>query len=348
MTFNFFLFFLLFGVAILSSSGKSFKDIQNEIMAKYNNMNSEFRYSSGHFIVKDFKFLIDLTLNLDPVEFLRELRKEKDKVFIFTLWNSFGSFLVFLCNHHYQAKSSKNFKDFISQISDAGSNLNCAYDILYRFKIYLMRALAQYKGDKVVMLIEAKNFYDFQLKTLIIEVLNGRGDNTLFKKMAKMEQSFRFYHLCIDNNNLNVAFVREFYSYKSALKSSKEAEIEIHSENLTFLAGILLHDRSTIFGLDLISDQPSEIVKQFVQRQAKQWIFFRGNFHSMKDEISYSWKKDLITFLYLKISVFEFNCDGSILEFKPLKEFINDYEDILSKENLVELARTLFEKIIAS
>jgi hypothetical protein len=96
---------------------------------------------------------------------------------------------------------------------------------------------------------------------------------------------------------------------------------------MNFLAGILMADRSTIFGLEMILDQPSEIVRHFVSRQANQCDFFKRKFYFINDEKLCTLKYELLFYLQQKIRVFEFYPHRPCPKFKLLKEFINEYEN---------------------
>jgi hypothetical protein len=342
MLVKFFLCLALFVPKIFCSSEISYREEKKKIMAEYHELHSNHLAGSGHYII-EFTIL-EKVFKMNPVDFLRELRKEKDKIFILTLWNTFRTNWVFLSNHKYYNQSHKGFREFISQVSMATCNKVIASDMLYHFKVYLMQALTNWDSDNAGMLLEAKNFFDIRLKKLILEVLKMEWDTTN-DLIREMDQNFRFYQLCTNKDHIKHLLTWEFGLFKSALALNKKTQYEIHAENMTFLAGILKNDRSTIFGLNLISDLSSEFVGLFLLMQLNQDMFLK-RIVFLKHPKPQNYQRLLINFLHKTIPIFE---NPSLLpgQFTPKKEFINHFADILKDDNeLVELARTIFEKIL--
>jgi hypothetical protein len=169
----------------------------------------------------------------------------------------------------------------------------------------------------------------------------------LCEQIEEMYQNFRFYHQCTEKENLKSMLTREFKMFKSALKADNKRLTEKHAENMTFIAGILKHDRSTIYGLQLIADQSPEFVRFFLLMQYDQKNLLRRPFKIRKNEPEI-YRNELLRYLFEKIPIFEDQaCKTREPQiFKPLKEFTKDYDDILCKKDLIDLARTLFRKII--
>jgi hypothetical protein len=347
--YNFFFLTALFISAVFTSPASiSFIDEQNKIITAYNNLNSSDRlYHFGRYICNNFKDHFNHfkpLLDLDSVLFFKGMSEATDKIFLFTVWNTFNSNSLFLCGNQYIKKTPKKFKDFIACFHPYHKE-DCATDILYHFKVYLMQALATYEGNKTEMLFKAEDFYILRLKGLILEVLDGLTGYEICKQIEEMYENFRFYHQCTEMKDLMPMFSREFQMLKRAIKNNKKNLIKMHSENIIFLAGILKHDRSTIYGLQLIADQSPQFVRFF--------LLVQDEIHFLKDPFKVTnnkldiYRNPLFRYLFDRIPVFKFNAcrNMSLRKFKPLEEFKNDYKDILSSEKLLELARTLYKKI---
>jgi hypothetical protein len=353
MILNFFFFLSLFrsGTATFSSQTFiSFKSEEQKIMTEFNSLNSLERVNNGLFYNKDFKNCFEPMLKLDGIEFFREMRKVRNKIFLFIFWTVFQSSWIFLCDSHYIKNTKREFKDFIAGILNTGWRSLLAKDLLYHFKIHLMQLLATYQGEKDKMLIEAKNFYTFQLKDLILDLLHKSLAKELRSQIKEMNQNFRFYYQCIEKDNLKSVFIREFYKFKFFLKSATNEQVNLCMENMAFLAGILIHDRSTIFGLTLISDQSPELVGYFLLAQRRRKSFLKRKL-SISDANPKQYRKKFLTYLFEKIPIFEEHQKLTMFttspqKYKVLDNFPKIYEDILSKDQLIELAITLAEKIL--
>jgi hypothetical protein len=341
----FFLAALFISITSSSPTTVSFSDEQTKIMTLFNNINaSTKRAHSGHYFYLDFKDNFRQLLSLDSVTFLKEMSQVTDKFFLFTLWNTFNSIYLFLCSSPYNKKTQKNFRDFVAQFHLLDYNYNCASNMLYHFKVYLMQALATYEGNKTEMLFRAEDFYILRLKGLILEVLDGLTGYEICKQIKEMYEIFRFFHQCTEMKNLKSMLIREFRMFKSAMKSKNNKLIELHTENITLLAGILKNDRSTIYGLQLIADQTPEFVRFFLLVQYNQPRFLQRPFIIGKNEPEIH-RNELLRYLYEKIPIFECQIIPLTSKFKLLKEFTNDYEGISSRDALIDLTKTLFGKI---
>jgi hypothetical protein len=340
----FFLSALFVSSTFSSPAAISFIDEQAKIMNEFNKLNALKRDFSGHCSNKDFKDHFKPLFELDPVIFLKGMNETTDKIFLFTFWNTFDSIYLFLCNNQYRKKTQKSFKNFLAQVHLTSIGKACATDMLCNFKIYLIKAMATCQGDRLKeMLFEAEDFYTLRLKGLILEVLGKQNSKTLFEQIEKMYQNFRFYHQCTEKDNLKHMLTREYRMLKTAMKSNNQKWIGIHAENMTFIAGILKQDRSTIYGLHLIADQSPEFVGFFLIMQNFQTSFLKRPFLNIEDEPKI-YRNTLLSYLKEKIPVFESTCNQ---KFTPLKEFTNGFEGILGKEDLTDLARTLFRKLIS-
>jgi hypothetical protein len=337
------MFLFLFNF-ISFASITSFKDGQSKIKAIFNTLNAYKRNQSCHLLYGDIRQLVESMLKLDPVTFFQEMQRVNDKIFLFTFWDTFLSHWMFLCGNSYNQKIHKEFKDFKEQISDAGCNRAVANDMLFNFKFCLMRALAIYQGDKAQMLFEAKNFFDFQLKRLILAILSEPRDEELHAQIIEMDRNFRFYYLCIEKENLKLLLTKEFHMLKTSLETNDKDRTEMHTENMTFLAGILALDRSSLYGVLSIEDQSPEFIGYFLLMQVnlKSFLNKRVSVQNLEPRPLHDY---LLKYLFSKIPIFE-NQVRIFPQFKLLKEFSNHFEDILSKEDLIELARTLFNKIL--
>jgi hypothetical protein len=173
-------------------------------------------------------------------------------------------------------------KEFITEIAKSELNKIIASDMLFHFKVYLMQALGTCQKGKAGMLFEAQEFYTFRLKKLIEKVLDERPAKKHRALLNEMDRNFRFYYHCIEKDNIKYMLTKKFRSFKTAIKSDDSDQIKILTEDMTFLAGILLHDRSSIFGLNLIADQTPEFVGYFLIMQRSQIDLLKG--HSILDD----------------------------------------------------------------
>jgi hypothetical protein len=346
------IFFLsaLFTLSSFSSPRAiSFSDEQTKIMWLFNSLNASMRLNrSGHCYNNNFKDNFKLLLDLDSVTFLNGMGNATDKIFLFTFWNTFNSHDLFLCSAKYNKKTLKRFEDFVEQLYFSNNQKVCASDMLYHFKKYLIKAMATCQGGEIAkrnMLFEAEDFYTLKLKGLILEVLNDLTNIELSGQIEEMYQNFRFFHQCTEKENLLPMLIREFRMFKGALKADKKL-IEMHTENMAFMAGILTHDRSTIYGLQLIADQPAEFVRFFLLMQYYQTRFLRRPFVIRKNEPEI-YRNEILGYLFEKIPVFGHQAFKKPRKFDPLKKFTNNYGDILNDEDLIDLARTLYTVIIS-
>jgi hypothetical protein len=348
--FKFFILLALYFSSTISSLVKiSFSEEQDKIMTIYNNLNASKREISGHYLRKNFQGHFASMLSLDSEILFKEMCEVTDKIFLFTFWDSLNTDSVYLCNDQYNRKSRKDFKDFIAQVSSSNSNQPTASDMLYNFKAFLMQALATNQNNKVEILLKAEEFFILRFKDLILEVLDGASRSIRLRDQIKeMYQNFRFYHQCTEKENLKSMVIREFQKFKRALKANNENLIRIHTENMAFIAGILMHDRSSICGLKVIADQSPEFIGYFLLTQYYKKNLFRWPSLIIETEPK-NYQYYLLSFLSMQIPVFE---DYSLKpigyrKFKPLKEFTTKYDEILKKEDLVDLARTLCKKIVS-
>jgi hypothetical protein len=320
----------------------SFKKEQRKMMIEYNNWIPKILNNARCITLLGYKYPVENILNLDPIALFREMRKVVDEVFILIFWITFRDPWDFIVIRRIVGRTRG---EIIDKISISNCPCTAAFNMLYHFKVHLMNCLATYRGDKSAMLIEAWDFYTFRLKTLLLQVLSADQDSREFALIGQMDQNFRFYHLCIEKDNIKSLFIREFLNFKFSLKSNNKEQIEIHTENMTFLAGILMYDRSTIFGLNLISDQSPQLIGNFLIMQYRQSNILRGLTLS-ECYCPPIWQ---ISYLHEKIPIFEYPdlfCPNPTLKFIPLMEFNNDYEDILGRNELIDLVRTLYEKIL--
>jgi hypothetical protein len=321
----------------------SFRDGQTKIMMKYNRLNKSDREISAHYIHHDLKGLVESMIDLDSIIFFQEMLRVKDKIFLFTFWNTFVGQWIFLCNKDYNQKIHKEFKDFIAQISPG--NLTVAGELQHNFKSYLMRALAIFEGDKSEMLFHARAFYELRLKNIILEVLGELQDDKLSAQLQEMDRNFWFYFLCIEKKNLKDLLTKEFHRLKTAIGKKEQKLFEVHSENMTFIDGILMHDRSNIFGFNLISDLSPKFIGYFLLMRYHQKGFLLRKF-SIEDSKPEFYYQNLKKLVFEKIPIFE---GQSFRTFsspsRPLKEFTNEFGDILTNDDLIDLSKTLHRKI---
>jgi hypothetical protein len=316
------------------SSSSLFKDEEKRIMTQY----YEKSFYSNGFSHSNFLLPVEPILSLDPIVFLREMRKVVDDIFLITFWFSFRSHWFF----SYKKNSSRKPGGILAEITLKETNNLIARDMLYHFKVYLMQVLATYQGDKTEIMFAANEFYEFRLKALIEKVLNWRGTIIVEKEIYEMKQNFRFYYHCIEKDNFKSMLIYEFHMLKLAIKSESEKLISKHTENMTFLAGILKHDRSSVFGLALISDRPPDFVRYFLLMQYHQYFLLRGNPFLIKEE----YKLYQIEQLHDTIPIFSVYNASVYSKFTLSLKFVNAYEDILGDDDLTNLARTIFNKII--
>jgi hypothetical protein len=343
-----FLIFLSLFNLIFSASIMTFIEEQNKIMTIFNTLNAYKRNQGSHFFYRDLRDHVDSLLKLDSVNFLQEMQRVTDKIFLLTFWNTFSSPWIFLCSDTYNQKVHKEFKDFIDQISLAGCVGSFTTEMLFHFKVFLMQALVMHPGDKVEIWSETKKFYDFKLKKLILEVLGEQQDYIQHTHIKEMIPNFRFYYHCVEKENLKILLTKEFHMLKTALESDNIDQIAMHEGNMTFLAGMLTHDRSSLFGLLLIEDQSPEFVGYFLLMQLHLNGLLKRHM-SLRDHKPKFFHDKLLKELFVKFPIFEDQAfKTSTPQFKLLEKFTNFYDDVLSNEALIELVRTLFKKIILS
>jgi hypothetical protein len=128
---NFFFLAALFISVSFSSLADSFEDEKKKIMAAYNKENAFERCFNKRGVVWGFKDHFDSILGLDSILFWKKMRKEKDKIFLFTFWSTFKSDVLFLCRNKYNKKHRKEFKDLLAQISYSNWNNCCATTMLF-------------------------------------------------------------------------------------------------------------------------------------------------------------------------------------------------------------------------
>jgi hypothetical protein len=339
-------FLVPFSSLILSSfsSNISFKDEQKKIMKKYEEINSATsRFYNTH-VLSDLKLPVESLLALDPIIFFKEMQRAHDACFLITFWNTFDSFWIFNCP---KCSPLKDPRGFIEQIFTSHCNHTIASEMLYHFKVYLTRKLLIYSGNREEMLSEAMVFFNSKLKHLIQRVFGKNGLEYSLEQSKVMNQSFLFYHWCSETNCLKSILISEFFRLQSALNSTIQTKIDLHSKNLTFLAGALMGDLSTLFGLTLISDQLPEFIGYFLVMQRNQNIYLRERESLIKAVNLHSIRRNLLNDLFARFPIFEFP-----LELKPpqkfvLHEFVNHYGHIMDEVDLIELVRTLFHKIIS-
>jgi hypothetical protein len=331
-----------------SSSTISFKEEQKKIMAQYNEINFTGQFQSGlHPHTTLNRLLVEPILTLDPILFLRKMQRVNDDLFLLIFWITFQSRWIFHCNDNLLFNGHKRF---IAKITYTDYNLIVASDMLYHFKVYLMQALGTFQGDQALMLFEAEKFYTNRLKALIQELLDAHQKSREYARIKAMDRHFRFYYHCTERENIKWMITKEFHLLKLAFKTNTKKLIKKPIENMTFLAGILMYDRSTIFGLNLISDQCPRFIGYFLLMQSRQNDILNGI--PVVVERPNWYRSNHIYQLFQKISIFKIPSDFAIAQpisipkFELLNEFTNDYEDILSKRELINLAKTLYGKII--
>jgi hypothetical protein len=346
MLINFFLGFVLLTSKAYSSSPISFKDEQEKIMAKFNELNSWVARSEGGLIsVSGQRLPVEDMLKLDPIVFFTEMRNVVDEIFIFTFWITFRSRWTFLCNKNFTKKTREGF---VAQIRAARVNRTVVSDMLHHFKVYLMQSLATYQVDKAELLFVAKEFYSLRFKKLIHSIfLKDHYFDVLQKQIEEMERHFRFYYLCIEKENLKPLLTKKFRMFKAALESNDQRQVEIHSEHLIFLVGMLRQDRSTVFGFSLVADQSPEFVGYFTFWHSFQ-VSIDCNYWNLRTHRPQNFSKQLIRYLFENMQNFDYSASSVSLhsKFDHCKKFSNDYKDILSEDELFDLAKTLYEKLL--
>jgi hypothetical protein len=341
---NFFLISALFFSTTLSSLATSFNDEKIKLMKTFNDLKI-YKRLHNYYVMKHSKAYFKTFLDLDSVIFFNGMREEKDKIFLLTFWINFESTkYLFFCSEYYK-ECQKDFNTFIDQISSQSCYRASANIMLYNFKIYLMQALSNYQGNKAKMLFEAEQFYKLRLKGLILEVLNGRINETHYEKLNQMDQNFRFYYHCIEKDNFMYLLTKEFHAFKLAKGSIIKEPIVFHAVKMAFLAGILKEDRSSILGLRLISDQSPEFIGYFIYMQCNQreYLDLDRQLPIKLSALKHN-RNDLLRYLFEKISIFNYS-NG---KFELLKGFKNEYADILNNDELIYLAKTLYRKILLS
>jgi hypothetical protein len=340
MKFSIPFFLTLFILTSLSTSSTiSFNEEQKKIMAKFNSLLQDIQSPAGIIMSGCSRFPVEDILRLDPIVFFREMQNVTDSLFLLIFWYIFRDLWDFVFFQRFTCNTKEHF--IAHTLITGGSSRRIAFNMLRHFKIYLMQSLATYQGDKMEMFEEARKFYTFQLKKLILEVVVKKNCREI-SLLKQMNRNFRFYYRCVEKDNIKLMFRGEFSMFRSLLKSSVREAFETHSENMAFLAGILMHDRSTIYGLSLFSDQSPDLIVYFILMQILQFEVLNGaTVHPSE------WRSHLFKYLFKKIPIFEEPANPKLPQkFKLLKEFTNDYEDILSWEELIYLAKTLYGKII--
>jgi hypothetical protein len=334
----FFFLSVLFFHTTFTSPVTSFNEEKIKFMKIFNDLILSKKLPSHYYWMPNFYEHFKPLLDLDPVIFLTGMCREWDKVFLFTFWKSYESKYVFLCQNQYNKNGQIEFKDLIAQNTRLFGNVSSACCIFFHFKVYLMRALANYKGDKVRMLIEAENFYKLRLKDLILEVLDGEMYGALLGRLKQMNQDFRFYFSCVELKNLKYLLTKEFHAFKSAEGANEKEAMQIHIGRLAFLAGILKEDRSSIFGLKLISDLSPELIGYFIYMQFNQKEPVNWKIPTSLSDII---RNVLLKSLFEKIPIFK----NPSQKFELLEDFTNDYKEFLKDDELIDLTKTLHRKI---
>lgn len=159
-------FLITYSSLVLSSATTTFKEEQEKIMLKFDEVNSSFGPYCCTFIPKASK-LTGSILALDPIVFFREMQEVNDDCFLIIFWVILDSYWWIICS---KCSPIRDPVEFIYQISRNTYNNIIADEMLFHFKIYLATNMVNYPENKVELLNEANSFFNSRFKYLVRKV----------------------------------------------------------------------------------------------------------------------------------------------------------------------------------
>jgi hypothetical protein len=338
---------------VVRSSEIFFKQEQKNIMKSYRERIPSYP-DVGVFRHNKIPLLpVEGLLSLDPIVFFREMQRVTDDWFLVIFWHIFNSNVLFHSSKPFTTKSNREFALLIS----LPKRIEIALKMIYHLKVYLMERLLTYSGDRSEMLCEARSFYNLKLSRLIQEILGDAGYQA--DQIKNMNRSFLFYYKCIQND-IKSMIISEFYSLRAAHQLKKTTQFEIHVEHLTFLAGALKDDKSSVFGYNLIHHESPFLIGCFLRIQHFRYRYLNDPKLLQPLYRKYHW--DLVYYLLDAMATFDesqsnFAGFKKVLEKYPCLSKVSSIESMLFKEftnngssldhaDLFELTRCLFNKIL--
>jgi hypothetical protein len=329
-----------------SSSPIFFEEEQEKIISKYISLNRIHSANTYFGDLKDIKvgLPVELLMDFDPIKFLQKMQKNgKNYSFMIAFWYSFNGTMFFICSPWSLIDSEK----FIRKIIESYCGFRITSDIIYHFKVYLMRKLFFYSkpDDRQKFLSEAIHFFNANLKNLLRKLKKD------WEGIVKaMPRNFRFYQRCIGEETPRSILLSEF----SKLKASKgSAKFEIHLENISFLLGALNNDKSSHFGLGLIADQTPTNIGHFLLLLVFQEDILKGEALAILERKLSDSSLDMLDILYNKFPIFKVPKKiNSFTEFKLKDEFIDTLNEMKEKDEIanqayiIQLTRSIFNTII--
>jgi hypothetical protein len=321
-----------------STESNSFDNAHKIIMLEYKIINilKECQYASL-FLHKP-GLPVRSMLALDPTLFFQRMQKVRDYSFLVIFWYTFDTTNLFLGAHCFVS----HFDLFSKLIIESNCHILMASKMVYHFKVYLMRKLFTYSepSDREVFLNEAKTFFNTRLKH-ILRIFYG-ADHPVYRAMTR---NFLFYQNCVHMVDVKPALLGEFSKYK--LASEDRAQMEIRIENFSFLAGVLMWDRSSMYGLNLICDQTANFIGHFMVAQREQHELLRNNAILITRIKFHDIRLDLLGDLFKRLPIFDLPTEIiPSTKFRLLPNFNNDYKGIFEDDEIIHVAKTLFDKIL--
>jgi hypothetical protein len=340
-----FMVFILFNFT--SSSVVIFKDEKKRIMNRYNLRAFE-TCKNGFLLISHVVNMlpVESMLSLDPIVFFKAMQQDMDDFFQITFWNTLDSLTMF---HYLKWTDSKTCREFINQIIINGYGKRITLSIVYHFKVYLMYRFVSFKGNREELLNEARGFYTLRLRFILQKIANGKEGIIHPFQVEDLNRNFLFYYKCINRANVKSILISEFYGLKRAIKTGNDKLIDFHSENMTFLAGGLVTERSTVCGLKMIFDLPQDLTVYFMLMQVHRRAFLK-KVNSIRLVWKKNWRFELLLHLYKIIPIFEVPPSiqvPSSVKFKLKRDIVNGYGEFLTDARLVEIAKVLFYNIIS-
>jgi hypothetical protein len=220
-------------------------------------------------------------------------------------------------------------------------------DIIYHFKVYLMRRLFFYSEpeDRQKFLAEARHFFNASLKNLIQEL--NEDDHDLVKAMPR---NFHFYQRCIGEEAPRSILLSEFFKFKASKNSFQR---KMHKENLSFLFGALNWDKSSHFGgLGLISDQTPTNIGYLMLFLVFQKDFLSVGRTILEEEFR-DYCREMLGVLHKKFPIFEvpkkINSSAKFTLSNAFIDILNEVKDkdeLAKQTEIIELTRCIFNTII--
>jgi hypothetical protein len=327
----------------------SFDTEKEKIMSKYIELNIKENLDTSYLAMLSGTSLpVQGMLEIDPKVFFQQMQNlNNDYLFLIIFWKVFDSNRFFFC----PPSNAPNSKDFIDEIIKRNWLSMIIADIIYHFKVYLMRKLFFYSdpGDRQELLSRAMHFFNSSLKNLI-QKLKGRNE-PLFKAMP---QNFHFYQKCIRKETLESVLLNELFHLNKAKSLDNQTQIATHTENLTFLVGALNYAKSSLFSFSLISNQSPQYVGYFMQVRKCYPYLLRDDDIDPISEVNFNWNRfQMLKDLFHEFPIFEIPKEiNASTKFKLTNEFKNSLNEINNKDELAkqaeinDLTKTIFDKIL--